>query len=83
METTDTEVKLRLGDRKGSAKRLRGLAKTDMPPPTDAEVAVMLYHVRSRNRDFCRGGGSPTMPANNLPSQKPAPTGILWLIDRT
>ncbi|MBW3587167.1 MAG: hypothetical protein KY448_15365 [Cyanobacteria bacterium 0813] len=42
METTDTEVKLRLGDRKGSAKRLRGLAKTDMPPPTDAEVALML-----------------------------------------
>ena len=29
------------------------------------------------------GEGSPTIPANNLPSQKPAPTGILWLIDRT
>jgi len=29
------------------------------------------------------GAGSPTIPANNLPSQKPAPTGILWLIDRT
>ncbi|MEG4070735.1 hypothetical protein QUA42_25915 [Microcoleus sp. Pol11C2] len=42
MEKTDTEVKLRLGDRKGSAKRLRGLGKTDMTPPTDAEVAVML-----------------------------------------
>jgi hypothetical protein len=56
METTDTEVKLRLGDRKGSVKRLRGLAKTDMPPPTDAEVAVMLYNARSKNRDFCRGG---------------------------
>ncbi|MEG4037253.1 hypothetical protein QUA03_25930 [Microcoleus sp. S36b_A4] len=42
METNDTEVKLTLGDRKGSAKRLRGLAKTDIPPPTDAEVAVML-----------------------------------------
>ncbi len=43
METTNTEVKIRLGpDRKGAAKRLRGLAKTDMPPPTDAEVAVML-----------------------------------------
>ena len=42
METTDTEFKLRLGDRKGCAKRLRGLAKTDMQPLTDAEVAVML-----------------------------------------
>jgi hypothetical protein len=31
-----------LGDRKGSAKRLRGLGKTDMTPPTDVEVAVML-----------------------------------------
>ncbi len=40
---TDAEVKIRLGrDRKGAAKRLRGLAKTDMPPPTDAEVALML-----------------------------------------
>jgi len=29
------------------------------------------------------GEGSPTIPAHNLPSQKPAPTGILWLIDRT
>ena len=29
------------------------------------------------------GEGSPTIPANNWPSQKPAPTGILWLIDRT
>ena len=29
------------------------------------------------------GAGLPTIPANNLPSQKPAPTGILWLIDRT
>ena len=29
------------------------------------------------------GAGSPTITANNLPSQKPAPTGILWLIDRT
>ncbi|MEG3845023.1 hypothetical protein [Microcoleus sp. herbarium14] len=38
-----SEVKIRLGrDRKGAAKRLRGLAKTDMPPPTDAEVALML-----------------------------------------
>jgi hypothetical protein len=25
------------------------------------------------------GARSPTIPANNLPSQKPAPTGILWL----
>jgi len=29
------------------------------------------------------GEGSPTIPANNGQSQKPAPTGILWLIDRT
>ncbi|MEG4960055.1 MULTISPECIES: hypothetical protein [unclassified Microcoleus] len=42
METNDTEVKLRFGDRKGSAKRLRGLAKTDKRPPTDVEVALML-----------------------------------------
>lgn len=40
---TDAEVKIRLlPDRKGAAKRLRGLAKTDIPPPTDAEVALML-----------------------------------------
>jgi hypothetical protein len=31
-----------LGDRKRSAKRLRGLGKTDMTPPTDVEVALML-----------------------------------------
>jgi hypothetical protein len=29
------------------------------------------------------GAGSPTILTNNWPSQKPAPTGILWLIDRT
>ncbi len=29
------------------------------------------------------GAREPTIPANNLPSQKPAPTEILWLIDRT
>jgi hypothetical protein len=41
--STNTEVKIRFcPDRKGASKRLRGLAKTDMPPPTDAEVAAML-----------------------------------------
>ena len=29
------------------------------------------------------GAREPTIPANNWPSQKPAPAGILWLIDRT
>jgi hypothetical protein len=29
-------------DRKGAAQRLIGLAKTDQPPPTDAEVEAML-----------------------------------------
>src|SRR4028119_2290760 len=29
------------------------------------------------------GAREPKIPANNLPSQKPAPTGILWLIDGT
>jgi len=29
------------------------------------------------------GAREPTIPANNKQSQKPAPTGILWLIDRT
>jgi len=29
------------------------------------------------------GAREQTIPAHNLPSQKPAPTGILWLIDRT
>ena len=72
METTDTEVKLRLGHRKGSAKRLRGLAKTDMPPPIDAEVAVMLYHVRSRDRDFCRGGfTNNTCPQSPISKTRP------------
>jgi hypothetical protein len=43
METNNTEIKLKLQrDRKGAAKRLRGLAKTDLPPQTDAEVAAML-----------------------------------------
>ncbi|MEG4940271.1 hypothetical protein [Microcoleus sp. F4-D5] len=33
---------------------------------------------------FIRSGlPSPTIPSNNLQSQKPAPTGILQLIDRT
>jgi hypothetical protein len=40
---TNTEVKIRFcPDRKGASKRLRGLAKTDMPPPKNAEVALML-----------------------------------------
>lgn len=29
-------------DRKGAVERLRGIAKTDTPPPTDAEVEAML-----------------------------------------
>ncbi len=29
-------------DRKGAAQRMRGLLKTDAPPPTDAEVEAML-----------------------------------------
>jgi hypothetical protein len=29
-------------NRKGAAQRLIGLAKTDQPPPTDAEVEAML-----------------------------------------
>ncbi|NER38809.1 MAG: hypothetical protein F6J93_33455 [Oscillatoria sp. SIO1A7] len=29
-------------NRKGIAQRMRGLAKTDGPPPTDAEVEAML-----------------------------------------
>ena len=29
-------------DTKGAAQRLLGLAKTDQPPPTDAEVEAML-----------------------------------------
>jgi hypothetical protein len=29
-------------DRQGAAQRMRGLLKTDTPPPTDAEVASML-----------------------------------------
>jgi len=29
------------------------------------------------------GAGSPTIPVNNLLSQKPAPTGILGSMDRT
>lgn len=29
-------------DRKGAIERMRGLAKTDAPPPTDAEVEAML-----------------------------------------
>jgi hypothetical protein len=28
--------------RKGAAQRMRGLLKTDAPPPTDAEVEAML-----------------------------------------
>ncbi len=63
MQTSDAEVKIRLGDRKGAAKRLRGLGKTDMPPPTDAEVAVMLeerlvekYLSRSPQTPLNKGG---------------------------
>ncbi|HCF29884.1 MAG TPA: hypothetical protein DEV81_22390 [Cyanobacteria bacterium UBA11049] len=29
-------------DVKGAVQRMRGLAKTDAPPPTDAEVEAML-----------------------------------------
>jgi len=29
-------------NRKGAAQRMRGLLKTDAPPPTDAEVEAML-----------------------------------------
>ncbi|MBW4575013.1 MAG: hypothetical protein KME08_06985 [Aphanothece sp. CMT-3BRIN-NPC111] len=29
-------------DIKGAVERMRGLAKTDAPPPTDTEVEVML-----------------------------------------
>jgi len=29
-------------DLKGAIERMRGLAKTDAPPPTDAEVSQML-----------------------------------------
>ncbi|WP_017717818.1 hypothetical protein [Kamptonema formosum] len=29
-------------DRKAAIERMRGLAKTDAPPPTDAEVEAML-----------------------------------------
>ncbi|WP_373534284.1 hypothetical protein [Microcoleus sp.] len=41
--STNTEVKIRFcPDRQGAAKRLKGLAKTDMPPPKIAEVALVL-----------------------------------------
>jgi len=37
----DRELRPR-SDVKGAAQRMRGLLKTDAPPPTDAEVEAML-----------------------------------------
>jgi hypothetical protein len=48
------------------------------------ELSKGISHIMSgRATAIFVGEGSPTIPAHNLPSQKPAPTGILWLIDRT
>ncbi len=50
---------------------------------TGHQVTEVIYIMSDRAIAIFVGEGSPTIAANNLPSQKPAPTGILWLIDRT
>ena len=50
----------------------------------DIKSGKIWIHIMSgRVTAIFVGAGSPTILAHNLPSQKPAPTGILWLIDRT
>jgi len=49
-----------------------------------ASPEVASHIMSGRATAIFVGAREPTIPANNWPSQKPAPTGILWLlIDRT
>jgi len=50
---------------------------------TGHQVTEVIYIMSGRAIAIFVGARERTIPANNLPSPKPAPTGILWLIDRT
>ena len=52
--------------------------------PQARQICAKLTNIMSgRATAIFVGEGSPTIPANNGQSQKPALTGILWLIERT